>query len=156
MRYAGLVGVIQPGATAPPIPGVTFGDGPRLLAFYKVSCPVCQMAAPTIQTLADRFPDVVVPLGQDPEEKLTAFAGEYGLRQPALPELPPYEVSDAYGVGTVPTLFLVGEDGEVLETLESWSREGYNGIAYRLAELTGGEYRPVSEPGDGLPPFRPG
>jgi len=150
------VSAIRPGATAPPIPGVTFGGGPRLLAFYKVTCPVCRMAAPKIQALADRYPDAVVPLGQDPAEKLTEFADEYGLTHAALPELPPYETSDAYGVGTVPTLFLVGDDGTVLETVESWSREGYNGVAYRLAELTGREYEPVSEPGDGLPPFRPG
>ena len=135
---------------------MTFGDGPRLLAFYKVTCPVCRMAAPKIQALADRFPDAVVPLGQDPSERLAEFAGEYGLRQPALPELEPYTVSDAYGVGTVPTLFLVGEDGTVLQTVESWSRDGFNGVAKRLSELTGTAYRPVSEAGDGLPPFRPG
>jgi len=147
---------IQPGATAPPVPGVEFGDGPRLLAFYKVTCPVCQMAAPVIQALADRHPEAVVPLGQDPTQKLASFAGEYGLRQPAIPELAPYEMSDAYGVASVPTLFLVGEDGTVLDTVESWSRDGYNRVAERLAELTGTTYEPVSEPGDGLPPFRPG
>jgi len=147
---------IQPGATAPPVPSVAFGKGPRLLAFYKVTCPVCQMAAPTIQVLADRFPEAVVPLGQDPAEKLAAFAGDYGLRQTAIPELAPYEVSDAYGVASVPTLFLVGDDGTVLDTVESWSRDGYNRVAERLAELTGTTYEPVSEPGDGLPPFRPG
>jgi len=114
------------------------------------------MAAPKIQALADRYPGVVVPLGQDPAEKLTAFADAYGLTQPALTEPPPYRASDAYGVRTVPTLFLVGEDGTVLETVESWSRDGYNAVAHRLAELTGEEYEPVSEPGDGLPPFRPG
>jgi hypothetical protein len=147
---------IQPGATAPPVPGVTFDGGPHLLAFYKVTCPVCQMAAPTIQALADLHPDAVVPLGQDPPERLAAFAEEYGLRQPPIPELAPYEVSDAYGVASVPTLFLVGEDGTVLDTVESWSRDGYNRLAERLAGLTGQAYEPVSEPGDGLPPFRPG
>jgi len=147
---------IQPGATAPPVPGIAFDEGPHLLAFYKVTCPVCQMAAPTIQKLADRHPDAVVPLGQDPPDRLAAFADEYGLRQPATPELPPYGLSDAYGVASVPTLFLVGRDGTVVDTVESWSRDGYNRVAQRLAELTGGAYEPVSEPGDGLPPFRPG
>jgi len=147
---------IEPGASAPSVPGVTFADGPHLLAFYKVTCPVCQMAAPKIQALADRYPDAVVPLGQDAPDRLAAFADEYGLRQPATAELAPYEVSDAYGVASVPTLFLVGEEGTVVDTVESWSRDGYNRVAELLAEMTGSRYEPVSEPGDGLPPFRPG
>ena len=72
-----------------------------------------------------------------------------------LADLPPYAVSESYGVRTVPTVFLV-DDGAVIDTVEGWDREGYNRVAERLAELTGTEYRPVSEAGDGLPPFRPG
>jgi len=135
---------------------VAFGDGPKVVAFYKVTCPVCQMAAPKIQALADRHPDVVVGLGQDPPEALASFGEEYGLHIRSLPELPPYIASDAYGVLTVPTLFVVGEDGTVLDTVESWSRDGYNRVAQRLGEMTGRDAGPVSDPGDGLPPFRPG
>ena len=56
---------------------------------------------------------------------------------------------------TVPTVFLV-EDGTVTDSVEGWDREGFNRVAGRLAEVTGTAYRPVSEAGDGLPPFRPG
>ena len=72
------------------------------------------------------------------------------------PDLPPYPLSDAYGVRVVPTLFLVGTDGTVLHLVESWDRDGYNEAARRLAELTGRPSVTVSHSTDGLPPFRPG
>jgi thiol-disulfide isomerase/thioredoxin len=145
---------IAPGDAAPPIEGVD-GHGGHALVFYKVTCPVCQMAAPKVQALADAFPDRVTPVGQDPPERLSAFAAEYGLNVPPVVDLPPYDASEAYGVRTVPTVFLVN-DGTVVDTVEGWDRAGINRVAERLAGLTGTEYRPVSEAGDGLPPFRPG
>jgi thiol-disulfide isomerase/thioredoxin len=145
---------LAPGAPAPPIAGAS-ADGPHALVFYKVTCPVCQMAAPKLQALGDAFPDRVIAVGQDAPDLLSGFGDEYGMRLPVLVDLAPYEASEAYGVRTVPTLFLVN-DGTVLDTVEGWDREGVNRVAGRLAELTRSPYRPVSEPGDGLPPFRPG
>jgi len=40
--------------------------------------------------------------------------------------------------------------------VESWDRDGYNRIAKRLAQATGSPAGAVSDPGDGLPSFRPG
>jgi thiol-disulfide isomerase/thioredoxin len=145
---------IAPGDPAPPIDGVA-GGGARALVFYKVTCPVCQMAAPKVQALADAYPDRVTAVGQDPAERLSAFGNEYGMRIEPLVDRPPYDASEAYGVRTVPTVFLV-DDGAVVDTVEGWDRAGFNRVSERLAELSGAEYRPVSEAGDGLPPFRPG
>jgi thiol-disulfide isomerase/thioredoxin len=145
---------IAPGASAPSIAGVP-DDDPRAIVFYKVTCPVCQMAAPKVQALADAYPDRVTAVGQDPPDRLEAFAGRYGMRVPTVPDLPPYDMSEAFGVRTVPTVFLV-DDGTVVDTVEGWDRAGFNRVSERLAELTGAAYRPVSEAGDGLPPFRPG
>jgi len=125
------------------------GDGPVALAFFKVSCPVCQMAAPKVQALADAGVPVTA-IGEDPAPKLAAFAARYGQRVTTVSEPPPYRVSDAYGVRTVPTVFLVGPDGRILETAQGWDREGWNAIA-----VAGGG-APISTAGDGLPTFRPG
>jgi thiol-disulfide isomerase/thioredoxin len=149
---------VQPltsGATAPPVPGIDLSDGPGLLFFYKVTCPVCQMAAPKAQAFQDAYPGRVFGVGQDPEEKLVAFDAEYAMAFPRVPDLPPYEQSNAYGIEVVPTLFLV-QDSMVLDTVESWDREGYNRVSQRLAELSGSAYVEISSAGDGLPPFRPG
>ena len=145
---------IQPGTRAPEIPSVEF-DRPLAVWMYKVTCPVCQLAAPPAQRLADAFPGHVVGVGQDPPERLEQFAGEFGVTFPSIHDDPPYEVSDAYGIRTVPTLFVI-EDGVVTKTLESWNRDGYNDVSRHLAEVTGLEYAEISHPSDGLPAFRPG
>ena len=74
----------------------------------------------------------------------------------SLPDLPPYDVSNAYGIEVVPTMFLVNGSRTILATAESWDRDGVNALSHQLADLTGSAYRSISEPGDGLPPFRPG
>jgi thiol-disulfide isomerase/thioredoxin len=143
------------GSTAPDISGVSFSDGPKAVFFYKVTCPVCQMAAPAAQAIEAAYPGRILGVGQDPEEKLVAFDREYGMGFPRQPDLPPYDVSNAYGVEVVPTVFVV-QDSTVLDTVESWDRDGYNRVSRRLAELTGTPFVEISTPGDGLPPFRPG
>jgi AhpC/TSA family len=144
------------GAVAPPIPGVAFGSGPVGLFFYKVTCPTCQLAATPTGRFEDAYPGRVIGIGQDPPERLEAFAREYGMGLRAIEDLPPYPVSDAYEIESVPTLFLVGEDGLVLESVGAWDRDGFNRVSERIAELTGAEPAVMSDPSDGLPALRPG
>ena len=124
-------------------------DGPVVLAFFKTTCPVCQMAAPKVQTLAESGARVVA-VGEDPPPEIRSYAERHGQSVTTLSEPAPYPVSDAFGIDTVPTLFLVGEDGTVRDAVVSWDRDAWN----RFAEEAGGTA--VSEDGDGLPPFRPG
>jgi thiol-disulfide isomerase/thioredoxin len=147
---------LEPGATAPAIEGVSFADEPTLLWFYKVTCPVCQMAAPKAQVLAASYPVPSHAIGQDPPPKLGAFGREFGMDIEPVPDLPPYDVSNAYGIRVVPTLFVVEPGGEISDMVESWDREGYNRVSKDLAARLGTEYVEVSRPGDGLPSFRPG
>jgi thiol-disulfide isomerase/thioredoxin len=154
--YSPGMGPLEAGTPAPPIDGVTFGDGPTAVFFFKVTCPVCQMAGPKAQAFEDAYPGRFVAVGQDPPAALEAFRDTYSMHVPAVSEPPPYRASNAYGVLTVPTLFLVGDDGVIQESVEGWDREGYNRVSHRLAELTGASYESISEPGDGLSPFRPG
>jgi peroxiredoxin len=124
-------------------------EGPVLLAFFKATCPVCQMAAPKVQALADSGVRVVA-VGEDPPPEIRSYSDRHGQKVTTLSEPDPYPVSDAFGIDTVPTLFLVGEDGTVRDTVVSWDRDAWN----RIAEEAGGTA--VSDEGDGLPPFRPG
>jgi thiol-disulfide isomerase/thioredoxin len=151
--------VIEPGAGAPPIdlPDAETGEsvvdpwreGPVVLAFFKTTCPVCQMAAPKVQALAEAGVRVVA-VGEDPPAEIQAYAGRYGQKVTNLSEPSPYPASDAYGIDTVPTLVLVDEDGTVRDAVVSWDRDGWN----RLAAAAGAP--PVSDETDGLPAFRPG
>jgi thiol-disulfide isomerase/thioredoxin len=145
---------IRPGTRAPEIPGVAF-DRPTAVYMYKVTCPVCQMSAPATQTFETAYPGHVVGVGQDPPEKLEQFADEFGVTFESVSDAPPYGVSNAYGIRAVPTLFLV-EDGTVTDTVESWDRDGFNRVSRGLADAIGAEYAEISNPADGLPPFKPG
>lgn len=146
---------IEPGAQAPPLPGAEVGDGPAAIVFYKVTCSTCQLAAPAMERLSARASDRFVAVAQDPPPRVQEFAGEYGVTFPSLVDTEPYDVSNAYGIRTVPTVFLV-DGGRVEDVVEAWDREAWNRVTRRLGELTGQDLEPVSEEGDGLPPFKPG
>ena len=147
---------ILAGSPAPEIPGVDLTQGPTVLFFFKVTCPVCQMAAPKVSTFERAYPGRIFGVGQDPAERLAEFSGEYGLTIPTSADLPPYPASDAYEVRVVPSTFLVSPRGTVLHSVESWDREGLNEMSRMLAEAIGAPFEPISVPEDGLPVFRPG
>jgi thiol-disulfide isomerase/thioredoxin len=146
---------LRAGQSVPVVPGIVPADGPRALVFFKVTCPVCQMAAPRLAALHEAYPGRVRGLGQDPQERLEEFDREYGLRIPVASDLPPYEGSEAFGIRVVPTTFLLDDD-RIADVVESWDRDGLNRLSHELARLLGAPYRPISDPSDGLPPFRPG
>jgi thiol-disulfide isomerase/thioredoxin len=146
---------LQPGSAAPPLPGADLSTGAKAVFFYKVTCPTCQIAAPVAERLFGTFPDHFVAVAQDSSDKVAAFAEEYRASFGSVSDEPPYEVSNAFGIEVVPTLFLV-EDGVVTDVAESWDREGWNRVGSRLAGAVGQSMAPLSEDGDGMPSFRPG
>jgi hypothetical protein len=97
-----------------------------------------------------------VGVGQDPPDELERFGREFRMEIPTVADLPPYDVSNAYGIETVPTLFVIDGAGAVADAVVSWDRAAYNRASARLAELLGVEPVTVSDSSDGLPPFRPG
>ena len=116
----------------------------------------CRFDAVVVGEFERAYPGRIVGVGQDPEDKLAEFDRELEMGFGSVADLPPYELSNAYQIGVVPTLFLVSPEGVVLESVESWNRDGFNQVSKHLAVLTDAEYAPISEPSDGLPSFRPG
>lgn len=134
-------------------------DGPALLLFYKNSCSTCQLAFPVYGELHRRYGDgiPVVAIAQEQIEKARPWLDEREFEGPVLDDLRNrFGASDAYEIDTVPTLVLVGADGAVEHVTQGWDRQDANDWAQRLGELSGRTTDPVSEEGDGLPPFRPG
>ncbi|MFM7718044.1 MAG: TlpA family protein disulfide reductase [Actinomycetota bacterium] len=148
-----MIGV---GEVAPEVDGVAFGDGPVALLFYKDTCPVCQMAAPTTARFEAAYPGRLVGIAQDPPDRVERFAREYGFAARSVTDPPPYPASDAYGITSVPTLVLVGRDGRVEDVSGAWDRAAWNRISERIAADLGVAASVVSEDGDGRPPFKPG
>jgi thiol-disulfide isomerase/thioredoxin len=146
---------LEPGAPAPEIPGVLFDDDPVALLFYKVTCPTCQLVAPVAEQLAGASTGRLMGVAQDPPERVDAFAREYGITFASVSDTEPYDTSNAYGIRTVPTLFVVAKN-HIAEVVESWDREGWNRVGAYFGSATGSPSEPLSAEGDGLPPFRPG
>ena len=144
------------GEPAPPIPGVAFGDGPVGLFFFKVTCPTCQLAAPKMSAFERAYPGRVVGIGQDPQDVLDEFGEVHGMGVRSLEDRPPYDVSNAYGIVSVPTLLVVGENGRVIESVGAWDREGFNRASEGVAAALGVDPVAISIEGDGLPSFKPG
>ena len=123
--------------------------GPAVVAFIKVTCPVCKLVAPLVQALADAGARVTA-IGQDPAPSLAAYAEQFGQRVPTVTEPPPYRVSNAYGITTVPTLYLVDHGGIVRHAVGGWDRVRWNAVAAAVGAPA------LSADGDGLPSYRPG
>jgi peroxiredoxin len=145
---------LRAGREAPALPGLD-RSGTKLLFFYKVTCPTCQLSAPVAERLHERMGDRFVGVGQDPIEKLDQFAEELGTTFTTVSDQPPYPLSDAYGIRVVPPVFVLDE-GTIVDVVESWDREGWNRVAAKAGQLIGEATGSVSWDGDGLPPFKPG
>ena len=97
--------------------------GAVLLAFFKVNCPVCQMTFPFLERLqSEGLP--VYGISQNGPEDTRDFNRHFGLTMPMLldTEASGFVVSNAFGISTVPTMFLVEPDGTVSQVSEGWHR----------------------------------
>jgi len=99
--------------------------GPVLLAFFKISCPVCQLTLPFLDRLAASGVFSVYGISQNNEADTSEFVEEYSLSYPMLLDTQKtgYPVSNAYGITHVPTLFLVEKEGGIARVVEGWSRQ---------------------------------
>ena len=130
-------------------------DGPVLLTFFKTDCPTCQYGLPFIDRLAtslDGSAATAVAVSQDTacEGEMFKIEFDYATRQVFDPQWSGYEVSNAYGLTNVPTVFLVEPDGRIAHTMVSWSKADVEEIARKL-----GVAAPF-RPGESVLPFRPG
>ncbi len=146
-------GVKAPDFTLPTMTGETFSlsealqKGPVLLAFFKISCPVCQFAMPYVERIfqgAKGKPVTVIAVSQDDQKATAAFLKEYRITMPiALDDTRTYPVSNAYGLTTVPTFFLVNPEGGIGIASVGWMREEQEQFYRALAG--GGEYFHANE-----------
>src|SRR5579872_3267422 len=99
-------------------------NGPALLAFYKVNCPVCQFTFPFLQRIqsAGRLP--VYGISQNCAEDTRDFNRHFGITFPTLldTEKSGFLVSNAFGISSVPTLFLLEAGGAIAQVSEGWHK----------------------------------
>jgi peroxiredoxin len=113
--------------------------GPVVAAFFKISCPVCQFTFPFLQRLYQRYGGdnvTFVGISQDDAKATAGFARQYGVTFPmALDEKEKgYPASNAYGLTSVPTIFLIDADGTVRVSSMGFVKDDLERIAAELAE----------------------
>jgi len=117
------------------------GSGPALLAFYKVSCPVCQLAFPYLERLAAGSSLQIIGISQDDDSSTKGFNQRFGVTFPTLLDQAKenYPASNAYGISSVPSLFVVNKDGQIAQAFTGFSKRDLEAVGERA----------------GIKPFRP-
>jgi len=134
-------------------------EGPAVLAFYKVSCPVCQYTFPFIERIhkilgSERI--AVLGISQDEPRDAAEFTEEYGLTFPSLVDEDGYPVSNAYGLTNVPTVLYVEPSGKTAVSFTGFDKEGLQQIADMAAKSNGKPRTPVFKPNEDVPDYKPG
>ena len=113
--------------------------GPVVLAFFKVSCPVCQYAFPFYERMYQanrKSPATFIGVSQNNAKDTRTFLKEFGITFPVgLDDPKDYAVSNAYGLTNVPTLFYIDPSGEIEIASVSWSKADVEAVNQRLAAL---------------------
>jgi peroxiredoxin len=153
---------VESGSSAPPFQLKDLGGAPVsldqilakgqvLLAFYKISCPVCQLTFPFLERLAAASSLQVVGISQDDDNATRGFNQRFGVTFPTLldPSKDGYPASNSYGITAVPTLFLVEPDRKIARATSGFSKRDLEA----LGELAGVQ---VFRPGENVPEWKAG
>lgn len=133
--------------------------GPVVLTFGKSTCGTCELAYPYLERLFGSYPAErwsLLALLQDAPGPSRQFARRLGLTFPVATDRAPYPVSQAYDPEATPTVFLIGTDGRIVDTLGGFGKAALNRLAAELAAALGVPPVEVAPAGDGKPAFRPG
>jgi peroxiredoxin len=118
--------------------GISSGK-PVLLAFFKVSCPVCQFAFPFLERMyrgRSNQEIAIYAISEDDAQSTRAFQAEHGISLPTLldKEEEGYPASNAYGLTNVPSIFLVEPDGRISQALMGFEKKGLEELGQRLGK----------------------
>jgi len=119
--------------------------GPAVLAFFKVSCPVCQFTFPFLERIhqgAGQGQLQLIAVSQDDARATRDYNRQYGVTFTTLVDEAGkgYPVSNAFGITTVPSLYLIEPDGNISLASVGFVKADIGTLAQRV----------------GATPFRPG
>jgi peroxiredoxin len=125
--------------------------GPALLAFFKISCPVCQFTFPFLERIHAARTLQIYGISQNDADDTREFNQEFGVTFPTLldTEENGFPASNDYGISSVPTLFLVDANGAIANVTEGWRRKDMDLLGAR----TGAS---LFRPGDYVPEWKAG
>jgi hypothetical protein len=118
-------------------------EGPVWVAFFKISCPTCQLAFPFLERL---HPGTrIYGISQNDADDTREFAERFSPTLPMLldPEADDFPASNAFGITSVPTMFLVEPGGRIDRVIEGWDRAEME----RLGAMRATDRVPAFKPG---------
>ena len=135
--------------------------GPVVLAFFKVTCPVCQYAFPLYERAYQHLRNAnvsFVGVSQNEEDDAEQFMRQYGVTFPVLlDDVKKYPVSNAYGLTNVPTVFLIAQDGTIEVSSVGWSKSDVEEIVRRVSQNGNvPKAAAIFKPGEDIADFRAG
>lgn len=138
----------------------TLAQGPVVLAFFKVSCPVCQYAFPFLERLEKAYGHQVariIGISQNDPKETAVFLKEFGVTFPVLlDDRETYPVSNAYGLTNVPTIFWIAQDGQIEVSSVGWVKADFEEVSRKMAQARSAPPVPVFAPGEDVRDFRAG
>lgn len=161
-----LAGQKAPQFTLPDISGephsleAALRRGPAVVAFFKISCPVCQFTFPFLERLYRTYKGTAVTfwgISQDDAADTAEFCEEFGVTFPVLiDDDSSYPVSNEYALTNVPTFFLIAPVGTVKVSSVGFHKGKLEKIDAELADYTLQTKLPLFMPGEIVPATKPG
>jgi len=130
-----------------------------LVAFYKNTCPICQLEVPYVERIYKAYKDkglIARGIEQDSKEASIEFSKQYGLTFPVLLDPENYKTSYAYGIDTVPTFFLIDKNGEILLSSVGFVRDELKELSRLIALKLGAKAFEVFKPTENVPALKAG
>jgi len=125
--------------------------GPALLVFFKIGCPVCQLTFPFLERMAANQVIPISAISQDEAGPTAKFNERFGITFETLLDSSKegYPVSNAYGISSVPSFFLVEQDGRISKAFQGFCKRDLEELGSRMGVAP---FRPDEK----VPEFKPG
>ena len=98
--------------------------GRVLVVFFKVTCPVCQLTMPFLERMHASGTLAICGISQNDAADTREFNQQFGVTFGTLldSEDEDFPASNAYGIASVPSIFLVEPDGVISRAIEGWNK----------------------------------
>jgi peroxiredoxin len=133
--------------------------GPVVVAFFKISCPVCQFTFPFLERLHKQYAGdgvTILGLSQNDAHGTQKFCKDYGLTFPVLLDESSFPVSNAFGITNVPTVYLVESARSVKVSCMGFGKQDLESIAAALAASRKIPAATLFLPNEVIPAYKPG
>ncbi len=134
-------------------------DGLLFAAFYKIGCGTCKFTAPYLEKFYQAYRGKsgfqFWGVSQDTVSDTAGFLKDGGASFPNLLDETHWASAD-YGLTNVPTMFLVDQEGQIIESCVGFSRDDLNRMSRRVAQHLEVDPVVISEHDDGAPDLKPG